>query len=129
MPRPLDDDRGSAAVEFVLVGLILTFLTLGVLQLALVVYVRNVLHDAAVDGAYVGARADNEPADGAERTARLIEVALGGGLEPRVDAAVVAGPSGQRVRVSVSATLPLLGFLGVPESLEVAAHAPRESFD
>ena len=46
------DDRGSAPVEFVLVGTMLTFLTLGVLQFGFAVYVRNVVHDAAVDCAY-----------------------------------------------------------------------------
>ena len=47
----LADDRGSSPVEFVLVGALLTLLTLGVLQLGLAVYVRNVVHDAAVEGA------------------------------------------------------------------------------
>ncbi len=47
---PLADDRGSSAVEFLLVGTLLTALTLAVLQLALAVYVRNVVHDAAVEG-------------------------------------------------------------------------------
>ncbi|MGV2903347.1 TadE/TadG family type IV pilus assembly protein, partial [Microbacterium sp. AGC62] len=49
--RALADERGSSPVEFLLVGTLLTALTLGVLQLALAVYVRNVVHDAAVGGA------------------------------------------------------------------------------
>ena len=47
-----DDDRGSAPVEFVMVAALLTALTLGVIQLGIVTYVRNVVHDAAVEGAY-----------------------------------------------------------------------------
>ena len=46
MRRLRDDDDGSSAVEFVLVGTLLTLLTLAVLQLALAVYIRNVVHDA-----------------------------------------------------------------------------------
>ncbi len=33
------------------------------------------------------------------------------------------------VEISVRATLPLVGLLGVPRLLEVTAHAPVESFD
>ena len=123
------DDTGSAPVEFVLVGLLLTVLTLGVLQLAFAVYVRNVVHDAAVEGAYHGALADTEPADGAARTARLIDTAVGGALDAEVSAAAVEGGAGPEVQVTVVATLPLVGLLGVPAGMEVTAHAPRESFD
>ena len=62
MRRLRDDDDGSSAVEFVLVGTLLTLLTLAVLQLALAVYIRNVVHDAAVEGAYHGALADTDAA-------------------------------------------------------------------
>ena len=123
------DDTGSAPVEFVLVGLLLTVLTLGVLQLAFAVYVRNVVHDAAVEGAYHGALADTEPADGAARSARLIGTAVGGALDAEVSAAAVEGGAGPEVQVTVVATLPLVGLLGVPAGMEVTAHAPRESFD
>ncbi len=51
----LRDDRGSAPVEFVLVGLLLTFLTLAVLQLALALHIRNTALDAADhDGEVLG---------------------------------------------------------------------------
>ena len=33
------------------------------------------------------------------------------------------------VEISVRATLPLVGLLGVPRLMEVTAHAPVESFD
>lgn len=124
-----DDESGSAPVEFVLVGLLLTVLTLGVLQLAVLVYVRNVVHDAAVEGAYHGALADTQPADGAARTARLIDTAIGGALAAEVSAVATAGAAGPQIEVTVTATLPLIGFLGVPAGMEVTAHAPRESFD
>ncbi len=123
-----EDDRGSSPVEFVLVGTLLTLLTLAVVQLGLAVYVRNVVHDAAVEGAYHGALADTAPADGAARTRELIQTAVSG-----LDAAVTARESTTlgvpSVEVRVVATLPLLGLLGIPAAMEVDAHAPRESFD
>ncbi|MBN9176056.1 MAG: pilus assembly protein [Microbacterium sp.] len=124
-----DDDTGSAPVEFVLVGTLLTLLTLAVVQLALAVYVRNVVHDAAVEGAYHGALADTHPADGALRTRALIDTATGGGLDATVTATAEEGASGPEVAITVTATLPLVGLIGIPAGLEVTAHAPRESFD
>ncbi len=124
-----DDERGSSTVEFVLVGTLLTLLTLGVLQLALAVYVRNVVHDAAVEGAYVGALADTDAAAGATRTAELIETAVGSRIGARVTAADADTARGPEVEVRVVATLPLVGLLGIPAAMEVTARAPRESFD
>jgi Flp pilus assembly protein TadG len=129
MRRLRGDDTGSAPVEFVLVGTLLTILTLAVVQLALAIYVRNVVHDAAVEGAYHGALADTLPADGAARTQRLIAAAVGDGLDARVSAVETESAAGAQVEVTVVATLPLVGLLGIPAGMEVTAHAPRESFD
>lgn len=123
------DERGSSSVEFVLVGALLTLLTLGVLQLALAVYVRNVVHDAAVEGAYHGALADTDPADGARRAEELVAVAVGRGLGARASAAAVHAYGTPGVQVTVVATLPLVGLLGLPDALEVTAHAPAQSLD
>lgn len=124
-----DDDRGSAPVEFVLVGTLLTALTLAVLQFGLAVYVRNVVHDAAVEGAYHAALADRTPADGAARTRQVIERAVGAGYATDVAVDRDDSPGSPVVRVSVTATLPLAGLLGIPRGMEVEAHAPLESFD
>ncbi|MBP3979065.1 pilus assembly protein [Microbacterium sp. BLY] len=64
-------------MEFVLVGTLLTALTLAVLQLAFAIYVRNVLHDAAVEGAYYAALADTTTQEGEERAREVIRRALG----------------------------------------------------
>lgn len=127
--RGLADDAGSAPVEFLLVGLVLTFLTLGVLQFGLALYVRNVLHDAAVEGAYVAALADTTHAAGADRTRDIISRTVG--EQYATDIAVrETGRLGEpMIEVSVRAALPILGLLGAPGTLEVTAHAPVESFD
>lgn len=121
--QALDDEEGSSPVEFVLVGGLLTLLTVAVLQLALAVYVRNVVHDAAVEGAFHAALADTTLAEGAARTRDLIGRAVATSYADDVTAV----ERGETVRVTVRTTLPLLGLWGSPRALEVTAHAPTES--
>lgn len=131
--RPVDradlaaDEAGSAAVEFVLVGVLLTALTLAVLQLGFAIYVRNVVQDAAVEGAYHAALADTELAEGAARAGEIVSRTVGDayGHEIRVGTDTVAGVDS--AVVTITATLPLAGLLGAPGGLEVSAHAPLES--
>ncbi|HWV49441.1 MAG TPA: TadE/TadG family type IV pilus assembly protein [Microbacterium sp.] len=121
------DDDGSSPVEFVLVGSILTVLTLAVLQLGLAIYIRNVVHDAAVEGAHYAALADTGLEDGAVRTADVITTAIGSDYAG--DITVSAGEeAGQDVvTVRVRTALPVLGLIGIPFALEVEADAPMES--
>ena len=121
--QALDDEEGSSPVEFVLVGGLLTLLTVAVLQLALAVYVRNVVHDAAVEGAFHAALADTSLADGAARTRDLI----GRAVATSYAEDVTAVEHGETVRVTVRTTLPLLGLWGSSRALEVTADAPSES--
>lgn len=123
------DDVGASPVEFVLVGTLLTVLTLGVLQFGLAVYVRNVVHDAAVEGAYHAALADTTLEDGARRTRDIVDRTIGGGYATDVSVRETSALGQATVEISVAATLPLVGLLGAPRSLEVTAHAPVESFD
>ena len=122
-------DRGSSPVEFVLVGALLTFLTLAVLQFGLVVYVRNVVHDAAVEGAYRGALADETTAAGEARTRELITRAVGATYARDVHASHVLVGGQDSVRMMVRVPLPLIGLLGAPRALEVTADAPAETLD
>ncbi|WP_217181411.1 TadE/TadG family type IV pilus assembly protein [Streptomyces sp. AC495_CC817] len=125
----LVDERGSSPVEFVLVGTLLTLLTLAVLQLGLAVYVRNVVHDAAVDGAYHAALADTTPAEGVDRARRAITRAIGASYARDITIATADELGESTVTVRISTTLPVIGLLGVPGALEVEARAPEESFD
>ncbi len=59
-------------------------LTLGVLQLGLAIYVRNVLHDAAVEGAYHAALADTSLADGVRRTTEIVSRTVGARVRRRM---------------------------------------------
>ncbi len=125
----LDDDAGSSPVEFVLVGALLTVLTLAVLQFGLAVYVRNVVHDAAVEGAFHAALADTSLADGADRTAKIVARAVGAEYAADVTARERDTGATREVEVTVRTTLPLIGLLGLPRTLEVSARAPVETFD
>ncbi|MBS1905745.1 MAG: pilus assembly protein [Actinobacteria bacterium] len=123
----LDDDRGSSPVEFVLVGALLTALTLGVLQFALAVYVRNVVHDAAVEGAHIAALADTEPGEGVQRTVLVIGRAVGADYARDVSVRETSALGVPTMEITVRTTLPLIGLLGVPSGWEVTGRAPVES--
>lgn len=123
------DDTGSAAVEFTLVGALLTVLTLSVLQLGLALHIRNTVHDAAAEGARFGALADNRPADGAARTVALITEAIGPHYAGDVRVAGGAWRGHPTVTVTVRTTLPLIGLVGIDGALEVSGHAPVETLD
>ena len=129
MSGRLRGDAGSAVVEFVLVGTMLTFLVLAVLQLALALHVRNTVLDAAAEGARFGALADNAPRDGVARTVELIEAAIGPDFADDVAVSTGQWRGYPVVTVTVRTTLPVLGPIGFPGSLEVAGHAPIETLD
>lgn len=124
-----ESERGSSPVEFVLVGALLTMLTLAVLQLGLAMYVRNVVHDAAVEGAYYAALADTALEEGAERTRTGITRAVGSAYAEDVTVSRSDRLGHATAVVTVRTTLPLIGLIGIPFALEVDAHAPMESLD
>ena len=70
------DDRGSSVVDFVLVSTLLVFLLFAVIQVAVLVYARNVVAAAAADGARAGAAYGATPGDGARRAAEVMHDGL-----------------------------------------------------
>ncbi len=124
----LDDERGSSPVEFVLVGTLLTALTLAVLQVAFAVYVRNVVHDAAVEGAHFAALADTSLSEGADRTRQVISRAIGADYAEDISIGEDSALGHDSIVVEVRTTLPVLGLIGIPYAMEVEARAPVESF-
>lgn len=122
-------DDGSSPVEFVLVGTLLTILTLGILQFGLAVYVRNVVHDAAVEGAHLAALADTSLAEGRQRTREIVSRTIGAEYAGVVTVRERTALGHRVIEVTVQTTLPLAGLLGVPRAWEVTAHAPVESLE
>ncbi len=78
MPSACAHQRGAAVVDFVLVLVVLVPVFLGVLQVALVLFVRNTVTAAASEGARYAATLGRDPADGAARTRSQISGALAG---------------------------------------------------
>lgn len=122
----LRDDRGSAPVEFVLVGTLLTLVALSVLQLALALHVRSTLIDAAAEGARHAALADSSLPAGIERTRELITTAVGDRYAADVQAGLSRVGDQSVVVVTVRAPLPLIGLIGVDDSVEVIGRAALE---
>ena len=132
VPAPAADrDRGSAVVDFALVGSLVTLLFVAVVQVALVVHVRTTLIDCAAEGARWGARAGRTPDDGAARARDLVAselsrsyaTRLGDGVRARrLDRAGVAV-----VEVTIRAPIPLVALLGPFGGLTVSGHAFDES--
>ena len=114
-----------------MVGVLLVFLLFGVLQIAAVFYVRNVVAASAADGARYAAAAGVEVGGGAVRANELIARALSPSMSRAipctstltVDAA--SGLSVEQVRCRGrirSIFLPVGAFV----SVDVVAHALRE---
>ena len=126
MSRPARTDRGAAVADFVLVLVVLVPLFLGILQVGLVLMVRNTLASAAAEGARYAATLDRGPADGASRTRAQIDGAISGRFADDVEVSEVLIDGRPTIRVVVHATVPALGLGGPAVPLTVTAHAVEE---
>ena len=120
-------EDGAAVVDFVLVLVVLVPLFLGILQVGIVLHVRNTLTSAASEGARYAARVDRGLEDGVTRAREQAAAALAGDLTTGVTArdTVVQGQPGVEVRVA--ADVPALGLWGPALHLDVAGHAVKET--
>jgi len=110
----------------VLVVVVVVPLFLGIMQVALVLHVRNTLTSAASEGARYAATADRSFADGAARTRQQIADALAARFADDVTArpATVRGAAG--IEVTVTARVPALGLWGPAVQLVATGHAVKE---
>lgn len=113
-------------VDFALVGGLLTILLLAVMQLVLVLHVRNVLIDCASQGARLGALADQNPQAGADRTRELIRSELSERYAQQVSAGHADIDGLNTIEVRVRAPLPMIGMLGAGRVLTLSGHALEE---
>ncbi|PYH00369.1 hypothetical protein CVV67_09640 [Arthrobacter stackebrandtii] len=114
---------GSAVVDFVLVSALVTVMFVALLQLTLVLHVRNTVADAASSAARYGALGDRTAEDARNRAAALVAAALGPGFVQDVSVSVGALDGMQVMTVSIKAPLPVIGLLGPSHALEVSGHA------
>ena len=113
-------------VDFVLVLVVLIPLFLGILQVALVLHVRNTLTAAASEGARYAATVDRAPGAGATRTRQQIAGALAARFADRVTAVPARVRGAPGVEVTVVAEVPPLGIWGPAVRLRVVGHAVEE---
>lgn len=121
------EERGSAVVESTMVSVLLIAVFLAVVQLGLVLHVRNTLVAAAAEGARYGANADREPGDGAVRARELVTAALGPAYAGEVSAGTEVVGGVATVVVRVSAPVPVVGFVDLVPRLAVEGHAFEEA--
>jgi Flp pilus assembly protein TadG len=118
--------RGAAVVDFVLVLVLLVPVFLGILQVALVLFVRNTLTAAASEGARYAATLDRDPADGAARTRSQISGALAGRYAEGVTAREATIDGAPAIEVTVHVVVPALGLGGPAVAMDVSGHAVEE---
>jgi len=123
---PARHQGGAAVVDFVLVTALVVPLVLGVVQLGLVLHVRNTLTAAASEGARLAATADHDPDDGAARTRDAVADVLAGGYAEQVSAGSTTVDGLPGVVVRVEAEVPALGLLGPGVAVSVEGHAVEE---
>lgn len=127
--RPLGEG-GAAVVEFVLVAVLVVALFLVVLQVGIVLHVRNVLVAAAQDGARHDANADVvDLTEGQAVAERAVSTALSArtaaGVRVQPPELVPVGNGLQAVELTIDASVPLVSaFPGL--HLRVRGHALRE---
>ncbi|OHV37762.1 pilus assembly protein TadE [Pseudofrankia sp. EUN1h] len=126
---PRRADAGSAIVEFVLVSTLLLFLFLGIIQVGLVLHVRNTLAANAAEGARHGANLGVDPADGGPYAQRLIAESIPGRSDTACTGAQIDGPGDVplvQVTCEVRVPLSLLPF-GGGVTVHVTGHAVKET--
>jgi Flp pilus assembly protein TadG len=125
MGRPRNE-RGSALVDFVLVAVLLVPLFLGLLQVALVLHVRNSLASAAAEGARRAATIGSGPGDGVARTRAQIAASVGNRFVTGVEPRRVLVDGAPAVEIVVHARVPALGLGGPAVSFDVSGRAVEE---
>ena len=109
-----------------LVLLVLVPLFLGILQVALVLHVRNTLTAAASEGARYAATVDRPLEAGTDRTRQQISRALAARFARQVSTRAASVDGAPGVEVDVTAVVPPLGLWGPGVRLAVSGHAVEE---
>lgn len=106
--------------------MILVPLVLGLIQLGLVLHVRNTLAAAATEGSRYGATIDRGPEQAVARTRQQIAGAIAGRYAQQVSATSKVIDGVPVVVVNVSASVPPLGLWGPGVTLHATGHAVQE---
>nr|WP_281496862.1 TadE/TadG family type IV pilus assembly protein [Ornithinimicrobium sp. F0845] len=119
-------DRGAATVEFTLISALVVLVFLAAIQVGYALHVRNTATAHVIEGARIGARADNTPADGVARATELLATTVPGSYGTTVTGERVSAGGVEVVRVSADIPLPVVGPLGIPGTMTVTGQAYAE---
>ncbi len=100
---------------------------IAIVQLTLVLHVRNTLIDAAASGARYGTLADRDPQDAVVRTEELIRGSLADAYGSDVAVGESTAGGVRTLEVVVRAPLPVIGLIGPAGMMEVRGHAALPS--
>ena len=114
-------------VDFALIGGLLTVIFIAIIQLTLVLHVRNTLIDAAASGARYGTLADRTPEDAVGRTTELIRGSLADSYGSDISVGTSSSSGIETLEVVVRAPLPVIGLIGPGGVMEVHGHAALPS--
>ncbi|MDQ3916303.1 MAG: pilus assembly protein [Actinomycetota bacterium] len=115
-------ERGSATVESIFAIVMLALLTLGALQVAFVLYARNVLASAAHEGVRAAVERGASPADAPPLVASVVRQ-VAGGLVSDLDVEAGASSVGEREVLTVRVSARVAAFGPVPVEVPVSASA------
>lgn len=115
-------ERGSATVESIFAIVVLLLLTLGAVQVAFVLYARNVLLSAAHEGARAAVERGAEMHDAAALVSAVVRRSAGG-LVSDVDVDAATSPVGDRDVLTVKVRATVAAFGPVPFEVPVTATA------
>ncbi len=121
------DERGSAIADFVLAMVVLLPLFAGILQLALVLHVRNTITAAASEGARYAATLDGSIDGGKARTTEHITGALKASYADGVSGRVVEIDGQTGIEITVTTEVPAFGIGGPAVGLTVHGTAVKET--
>ena len=124
--RLLSSERGSAPIEAIFSMILLLILMLGVIQVGLALYARNVLIASAHEGARAAIERDASGSDAEATAIGTVQRSAGGlvhGLNVNVDASRFRGAT--NVTVRVTGTVGSFGPVPIPIPVSVHATASR----
>lgn len=117
----LQEDDGAIVAESAMIIALVTLLCGTILQMGVIIHTKNTLIDVASAGARHAALADRNLADGQARTAMLLAEAIPNSGNAHIQ--VARESDGERITVTVSHHVPLIGFLTGPIPLSATAQA------
>lgn len=122
----LRGDRGAAPLESIFGILLLVVFSLGVIQVGLTLYARNVLVSSAHEGARAAIERGRTPAEAQAIAADVIAEAAGGLLDD-IEVRAVSSVAGETetIVVRVQGALTTFGVVPLPLRFETSASASR----